>query len=123
MAGIFASLLPIPGVHHIVDLYIALNRGSLILLNQLSHDIHSIRWVIQLQGLSRKNQSLGHPEMVGRDLFLVKFKSFVVAKPGHSSVVTGYQVDEFTCTWSADFMMHNHTFTLSSQVRCQPLPT
>ena len=32
-------------------------------------------------------------------------------KPGDSGVVTGYQVDEFTCTWSAEwFVAHSHTY-------------
>ena len=30
-------------------------------------------------------------------------------KPGHSGVVIGYQVDEFTCTWSAEqCVTHSH---------------
>ena len=33
-------------------------------------------------------------------------------KPGDSSVVIGYQVDEFTCTWSAEqFVAHSHIYT------------
>ena len=43
-------------------------------------------------------------------------------KSGDSSVVIGYQVDEFTCTWSAEwFVAYSHiywsSFALSGQVR------
>ena len=32
-------------------------------------------------------------------------------KPGDSSVVIGYQVDEFTCTWSAEqFVAQSHIY-------------
>ena len=32
-------------------------------------------------------------------------------KPGDSGVVIGYQVDEFTCTWSAkQFVAHSHIY-------------
>ena len=32
-------------------------------------------------------------------------------KPGDSGVVNGYQVDEFTCTWSAEqFVAHSHIY-------------
>ena len=32
-------------------------------------------------------------------------------KPGDSGVVIGYQVDEFTCTWSAEqFVAHSHIY-------------
>ena len=35
--------------------------------------------------------------------------SVMVIKPGDSSVVIGYQVDEFTCTWSSEqFVAHSH---------------
>ena len=34
-------------------------------------------------------------------------------KPGDSGVVMGYQVDEFTCTWSTEqFMGHSHIYTM-----------
>ena len=50
---------------------------------------------------------------------MVKFKSAVSVKPGDSGVVIGCQVDEFTYTWSEEYWLLNHTFTLVSQVRCQ----
>ena len=33
---------------------------------------------------------------------MVNSESVMDVKPGDSSVVIGYQVDEFTCTWSAE---------------------
>ena len=40
-------------------------------------------------------------------------------KPGDSSVVIGYQVDEFTCNWSAkQFVACIPTFILGSLARC-----
>ena len=41
----------------------------------------------------------------------VNSESVMGVKPGDSSVVTGYQVDEFTCTWSAEwFFAHSHIY-------------
>ena len=38
----------------------------------------------------------------------VNFDSVMGIKPGDSGVVSGYQVDEFTCTWSAEqFVAHS----------------
>ena len=38
-------------------------------------------------------------------------ESVVGIKPGHSGVVVGYQVDEFTVTWSAEqFVAHSHIY-------------
>ena len=39
-------------------------------------------------------------------------------KPGDSGVVIGYQVDEFTCTWSAEQFVACSTFILGSLARC-----
>ena len=37
--------------------------------------------------------------------------SVMAVKPGDSGVVIGYQVDEFTCTWSAEqFVAHSHIY-------------
>ena len=39
----------------------------------------------------------------------VNSDSVIGVKPGDSGVVIGYQVDEFTCTWSAEqFVAHSH---------------
>ena len=38
-------------------------------------------------------------------------KSVMGVKPGDSGVVIGYQVDKFTCTWSAEqFVAHSHIY-------------
>ena len=44
--------------------------------------------------------------------------SVMAVKPGDSGVVIGYQVDEFTGTWSAEqFVACSHIF-LGSLVKC-----
>ena len=41
----------------------------------------------------------------------VNSDSVMGIKPGDSGVVIGYQVDEFTCTWSAEqFVAHSHIY-------------
>ena len=41
----------------------------------------------------------------------VNSDSVVGIKPGDSGVLIGYQVDEFTCTWSAEqFVAHSHIY-------------
>ena len=41
----------------------------------------------------------------------VNSDSVMGIKPGDSSVVIGYQVDEFTCTWSAEWLVaHSHIY-------------
>ena len=41
----------------------------------------------------------------------VDFDSVMGIKPGDSGVVIGYQVDEFTCSWSAEwFLAHSHIY-------------
>ena len=42
---------------------------------------------------------------------MVDSESVMGIKPGDSGVVIGYQVDEFTCTWSAEqFVTHSHIY-------------
>ena len=42
---------------------------------------------------------------------MVNSEAVVGIKPGHSGVVIWYQVDEFTCTWSAEhFAAHSHIY-------------
>ena len=42
---------------------------------------------------------------------VVNSDSVMGIKPGDSGVVIGYQVDEFTCTWSAEqFVAHSHIY-------------
>ena len=43
---------------------------------------------------------------------MVNSESVMGIKPGDSGVVIGYQVDEFTCTWSAEqFVAHSHIYS------------
>ena len=43
---------------------------------------------------------------------MVNSEFLVGIKPGDSGVVIGYQVDEFTGTWSAEkFVAHSHIYT------------
>ena len=41
---------------------------------------------------------------------MVDYESAVGIKPPDSGVVIGYQVDEFTCTWSAELFVANSYF-------------
>ena len=42
---------------------------------------------------------------------MVNSESMVGIKPHDSGVLTGYQVDEFTCTWSVEqFVAHFHIY-------------
>ena len=50
------------------------------------------------------------PGLVPSDA-MVDSESVMSIKPGDSSVVIGYQVDEFTCTWSAEqFVACSHIY-------------
>ena len=49
---------------------------------------------------------------------MVNSESVVGIKPGDSGVVIGYQVDEFTCTWSAEQFVAHPIFIQGSLVRC-----
>ena len=43
---------------------------------------------------------------------MVNSESAVDIKPCDSGVVIGYQVDDFTCTWSAEqFFVHSHIYS------------
>ena len=83
---------------------------------------------IALQACQRVTQSLHLPYMVGRGLLFqvwfhpddtVDSESAMGIKPGDSGMVIGYQVVEFTHTWSADAVFGSFpTFILGSLVRC-----
>ena len=85
--------------------------GSIILVNQLSFS-HSNNMFghTALDAWQRVTQSPSLPHMVERHLFpslgpstdRINCESMMDIKPGDSCVVIGYQVDEFTCTWSAE---------------------
>ena len=80
-------------------------------------------------GGSAKSQLISSPSLHGGDgspfsdsvtpNYTTDSKCVVGVKPGGSGVVMEYQVDEFTCTWLAECLLHNHTFTFISQTRCQ----
>ena len=83
--------------------------------------IPSIWWGIQLWGLDKRvTQSLHLPYMVERGLLfqvefpssdMVNFESVMGIKPGDCGVVIGYQVDEFTHTWSGEqYVAHSHIY-------------
>ena len=59
------------------------------------------------------------PGLVPSD-YMVNSESVIGNEPGDSSVVIGYQVDEFTHTWSAENLLPTPTFILGSLVRCHP---
>ena len=103
-----------PGVHRVAAPSTALRRRSLLSLNQLSPS-HSN--YIQLLGLDRESPNpSAFPAWRGGVFFpglipfnnMVNSESVVGIKPGDSGVVIGYQVDEFTHTWSAEqFVAHS----------------
>ena len=74
---------------------------------------------MQLSGVGRVTQSLCLPYMTGRVFFsrlcfthdMVNSKSVMGIKCYNSGVMIGYQVDEFTCTWSAEhFAAWSHIY-------------
>ena len=110
---------PTPGMHRVAVPSTALGKGTLLLLSQLSSS-HSNYMVghTALGTWQRVTQSLYLPCMVGSGLlFHVRFhlmtqltqNLWFTIKPGDSGMVIGYQVDEFTCTWSAEqIIAHSH---------------
>ena len=90
--------------------------GSLILLSW-PPAIPTIWWGLQFQGLSRAIQSPHLPYMAGRGLLFQVWLhplawltlTVVGIQPGNSSLVIGYQVDEFSHACSAVwFLAHSH---------------
>ena len=94
--------------------------GSLMLLNQQFHSLP-----IYMVGHTALGAWQSHPtplpSLHGGEgssfpgLFpsddMVNFETAMGIKPGDSGVVIGYQVDEFTHTWSAEwFLAHSHIF-------------
>ena len=93
--------------------------GGAFCYSAISQPFPSIWWGIQPWGLSRVTQSLCLPYMMGRVFFpglvpsddTFDFESVVGIKPSDSGMVIGYQVNEFTCTWSAEwFVAHSHIY-------------
>ena len=97
-----------------------LSRGSLMLLHLLfpSHPIYM--WGIQLWGLGRESPNPSASLHCGEGSYfpglvpsddMVNSESAMGVKPGDSDVVIGYQVDEFTGTWSAEWLVaHSHIY-------------
>ena len=91
-----------------------LNRGSLLLLIQLfpNHPIYMVGHT-GLGAQQKVTQSLCLPYMVGGSSFpglvpsnhMVNSESVIGIKPGPTGVVIGYQVDESTHTWSAEWFV------------------
>ena len=112
---------PTPGRHRVVAPSTTLSRGSLMLISLLfpSQPIYMVGHTA-LRAWQRITQSLHLPYMVGRGLlFQVWFHPMTQStlnpqwaiKPGDSSVVIGYQVDEFTHTWSEEqFVACSHIY-------------
>ena len=98
-----------PGMHRVAAPSTTLSRGSLLLLSWLSPNHPSIWGHTALGAEERVTQSLCLLYMMGRGL-LFQFWCHHMT-PGDSSVVVGYQVDEFTHTWSAQqFVAHSHIY-------------
>ena len=93
-------------------------EGRIMLLIQLSQAVPSICWDIQLWGLGRElpNPSTFPIWWEGSSLpgcvppnDTVNSESVVGIKPGDSSMVIGFQIDEFTCIWLAQqFVAQSH---------------
>ena len=98
----------------------ALSMGSLLLLNKLSssHSNYMVghtalgawqsHWIPQPSLHGGEGSSV--PGLVPSN-DMVKSESVVSVKSDDSGVVIGYQVDEFTRTWSAgQFVAHSHIY-------------
>ena len=98
----------------------ALSRGSLLLLNQLSssHSNYTVGYTALGAWQSHPippsslhgGEGSSFPGLVPSG-DMVNSESVVGIKPGASGVVTGYQVHEFTHTWSGEhFVAHSHIY-------------
>ena len=98
-------------MHRVAAPFTALSRGSLLLLNQHSSrgglaESHPISSPSLLGG-----EGSSFPGLIPSD-DTVNSESAVGIKPGDSGVLIGYQVDEFTCTWSSEqFVVHSHIYS------------
>ena len=112
---------PTPSMHRVAAPSTTLSRGSLLLLSLLFPAIPSIWWGIQLWGLAGSHliplpslhggEGCSFPGLVPSIDDTVNSESAMGIKPGDSGVVIGYQVDEFTHTWSAEqFVAHSHIY-------------
>ena len=109
-----------PGMHRVVAPSATLGRGSLLLLILLC--LNHLVGHTALGALLRVTWSLCLPYMMGRGLLFQvwchQMRQWILillwaVNPGGSSVVIGYQVDEFTHTWSAEqFVAHSTCYSL-----------
>ena len=110
-----------PGMHKMAAPSATLDRGSLLLLIQLfpNHAIYLVghtasggsveSHLIPLSSL-HDGEGFSLLGLVPSD-DAVDSESVMGIKPGDSYVVIGYQVDEFTCTWSAEqFVACSHIY-------------
>ena len=114
-----------PGMHRVAAPSATLGRGSLLLLIQLCPN--QLVWCTALGGSVESHliplpslhdgEGSSFPGLVPSDN-TVNSDSVMGIKPGDSSVVIGYQVDEFTHTWSAEQFVTCPTFNLGSLARC-----
>ena len=109
-----------PGMHRVAVPSTTLSRGSLLPLIQLfpNHPIYMVghtalgAWQSHLIPLPSLHDGKGSsfPVLVPSD-DMVNSESVMGIKPGDSGVVIGYQIDEFTCTWSTEqFVAHSHIY-------------
>ena len=120
-----------PGMHRVAVPSTALSRGSLMPLNQLSPSYPKYKlgqaalaacrvspnlsaflawWGgVFFSGYVPSNDTVDSESTVHNHT--VDSESVVDITPGDSGVVIGYQVDEFTHTWSAEwFVAHSHIY-------------
>ena len=99
----------------------ALSRGSLMLLNQLCPSHHYFIVGHTVLGDMAESHPIFPPSLHGGEgssfpglvpsSDMVDSESVVSIELGDSGVVIGYQVDEFTHTWSAEqFVAHSYIY-------------
>ena len=105
---------PTPGMHRVAAPSTTLSRGSLMLLSHLfpGHPIYMVGYT----ALGAWQRVTDPPSLHGGEGSSfpglvpsndkVNSESVVGIKPGDSGVVMGYQVDEFTCPWSAEWFVN-----------------
>ena len=108
-----------PGMHSVAAPSATLRRGSLLLLSLLfpNHPIYMVghtalgAWQSHPIPLPSLYDGEGSSTGLVPSDNTVNSESVMDIKPGDSSVVIGYQVDELTCTWSAEqFVAHSHIY-------------
>ena len=107
---------PTQGIHRVAASSTTLNREEHYAAPCCSPAIPSIWWGIQLWGLGRESPNPSafptwcpsFPCLVPSN-DTVNSEAVMGIKPGDSRLVIGYQVDEFTHTWSSEQLVaHSH---------------